>query len=72
MEPTPLAEDVNAQQKKVHEEKLKRYKKANGYIVTLFTITVEEESLQLILMLKSARDMWKKLSLSYEQKSKQR
>ena len=71
-EPASLAKDANAQQKKEHEEKLKRYKKANGYAIMLFVTTVEEELLQLILMLKSARDTWKKLSLSYEQKSEQR
>ena len=71
MEPTLLTDDANAQQKKEHEEKLKLYKKANGYSITLLTTTVEKEPLQLILMLKSARDMWKKLSLSYEQKSEQ-
>jgi hypothetical protein len=72
VEPAALADDATVQQKKKHEKKLKRYKKANGCAVTLLTTTVEEEPLQSILMLKSAREMWKKLSLSYEQKSEQR
>ena len=50
----------------------KLYKKANGFAVTLISTSVEDEPLQLILMYKTAREMWQKLSASYEQQSEQR
>lgn len=72
-EPNALAADATQQQRKDYEASLKKYKKANGYAITLLTTTVNEsEPLSLIQMLKSARDMWQKLSLAYEQQSEQR
>jgi hypothetical protein len=71
-EPAPLAEDANNQQKKDYDANLKSYKKANGFAVTLLSTTCEEEPLQLIVMFKTAREMWSKLQASYEQKSEQR
>ena len=71
-EPNALPADANNQQQKDYEAGLIRYKKANGFAITLLTTTVESEPLQLILMLKTAREMWDKLALAYEQKSEQR
>jgi transposase InsO family protein len=71
-EPAPIAADATNQQKKDYEASVKLFKKANGYAVTLLTTTVEDEPLQLILMFRKAREMWEKLSVSYEQKSEQR
>ena len=71
-EPNALPADANNQQQKDYEAGLIRYNKANGFAVTLLTATVESEPLQLILMLKTAREMWDKLALAYEQKSEQR
>jgi hypothetical protein len=71
-EPAPVAADATNQQKNDYEASVKLFKKANGYVVTLLTTTVEDEPLQLILMFRKAREMWEKLSVSYEQKSEQR
>ena len=68
----PLEIGASQQQQKEHETALKKYKKANGFTATLLTTTVEEEPLQLILMFRSAKDMWGKLLTAYEQKSEQR
>ena len=67
-----MAGDATNQQRKEHEASVKAYKKANGYAITLLSTTVEDEPLQLILMLKTAKDIWDKLQFSYEQKSEQR
>lgn len=72
VEPAPLAGDANNQQKKDYDASLKLYKKANGFAVTLLSTTCEEEPLQLIVMFKTAKEMWSKLQASYEQKSEQR
>ena len=56
-EPNALPADANNQQQKDYEAGLIRYKKANGFAVTLLTTTVESEPLQLILMLKTEREM---------------
>jgi hypothetical protein len=56
----PPAESAN-QQKKEHETACKLFKRANEYAVTLLSTTVEDEPLQLILMFKTARDIWDKL-----------
>lgn len=71
-DPGPLPDDATNQQKKEHDASLKAYKKANGYAVTLLSTTVDDESLQLILMFKTAKEMWNKLQSSFEQKSEQR
>jgi len=71
-EPDALPAEATNQQKKDHEASCKLFKKANGYAVTLLSTTVEDEPLQLILMFKTAREMWSKLQISYEQKSEQR
>ncbi len=72
VEPAVLPADASNQQKKEHEAALKAYKKANGFSVTLISTSVEDEPLQLIMMYKTAREMWLKLTASYEQKSEQR
>ena len=71
-QPDPLPADANNEQKKVFEANVLKYKKANGFAVTLLTTSVEDEALQLILMCRLAKEMWDKLCLSYEQKSEQR
>jgi hypothetical protein len=71
-EPAALAADATNQQRKEHEAAQKLYKKANGFAVSLVSTTVEEGPLQLILMYKTVREMWQKLTASYEQKSEQR
>ena len=48
------------------------FKKANGFAVTLLSTTLEDEPMQLIMMFKTAKEMWDKLAASYEQKSEQR
>lgn len=70
--PAGLPPDANNQQRKEHEALSKQFKKANGFAITLITTTVEDEPLQLIMMLKTAKEMWDKLGISYEQKSEQR
>ena len=50
----------------------KRYKKINDFGVTLISTCVEEEPLPLIVMYKTAREMWQKLTALYEQQSEQR
>ena len=71
-EPDPLPDDATNNQKKEYESSLKLYKKANGFAVTLLSTTVEDEPMQLIMMFKTAYEMWCKLAASYEQKSEQR
>ena len=71
-EPDPLPDDATNNQKKEYEASLKLYKKANGFAVTLLSTTVEDEPMQLIMMFKTAYEMWCKLAASYEQKSEQR
>ena len=68
-EPDPLPVDATEQQRKVFEASKKNHKKANGYGVSLITITADDELLQLVLMSTLAKEMWDKLCLSYEQKS---
>jgi hypothetical protein len=70
--PVPLLEEATNQQKKEYDASLKIYKKANGFAVTLLSTTVEDEPLQLIVMYKTAREMWDKFTASYEQRSEQR
>ena len=48
-QPDPLPADANNEQKKVFEANVLKYKKANGFAVTLLTTSVEDEALQLIL-----------------------
>jgi hypothetical protein len=67
--PVPLDNDATNQQKREFEEKLKKFKKANGFAITLITTTMEEEPLQLIIMFKSVKEMWDKLQTSHEQNS---
>ena len=71
-EPDPLPPNATNQQKKEYEVSAKLYKKANGFAITLLSTSVEDEPLQLIMMFKSAKEMWDKLAVSYEQKSEQR
>ena len=71
-EPDQLPAGATNQQKKDFEASAKLYKKANGFAVTLLSTAVEEEPMQLIMMFKTAKDMWNKLAVSYEQKSEQR
>jgi hypothetical protein len=71
-EPEPLADGATNQQRKDHEASVKLFKRANGYAVTLISTTVDDEPMQLIIMFKKAREMWEKLTASYEQKSEQR
>ena len=70
--PVPLPEDATNQQTKEHDASLKILKKANGFAVTLLSTIVEDEPLQLIVMYKTAREMWDKLTASYEQRCEQR
>ena len=70
--PVLLPEDATKQQKKENDASLKIFKKANGFAVTLLNTTVEDEPLQLTVMYKTAREMWEKLTASYEQRSEQR
>ena len=70
--PVLLPEDATNQQKKENDASLKIFKKANGFAVTLLNTTVEDEPLQLTVMYKTAREMWEKLTASYEQRSEQR
>jgi hypothetical protein len=71
-EPVQLQPNASNQEQKEYDTVLKRYKKANGYAVTLLSTTIEDEPLQLILMFKTAREMWNKLLTTYEQVSEQR
>ena len=64
--------DATNQQRKEYEASVKLYKKANGFAVTLLSTSVEDEPMQLIMMFKTAKEMWCKLAASYEQKSEQR
>jgi hypothetical protein len=57
-EPKQLQSDATNQQKEF-EASLKVYKKANGFAVTL--LTMEDEPLQLVIMFKTAKDIWDKL-----------
>ena len=66
-EPEPLPEGANNQQKK--KASLQLYKKANGFTDTLLSTSVEEEPLQLIMIFRTAKEMWCKLLTAYEQKS---
>ena len=70
--PGPMLADATNQQKKEYEASVKLYKKANGFAVTLLSTSVEDEPMQLIMMFKTAKEMWCKLAASYEQKSEQR
>ena len=67
-----FAGDATNQQNRVYKASVKRFKKANGFTITLITTYVEEELLQLIIMFKTAQEMWDKLQASYEQVSEQR
>ncbi len=71
-EPDPLEDGATNARMKEHDTALKTYKKANGYTVTLLSTSVEEEPLQLILMFRTAKEMWTKLLSTYEQVSEQR
>lgn len=71
-EPDQLRDDVTNQLKKECEASVKLFKKANGFAVTLLSTTLEDEPMQLIMMFKTAKEMWDKLAASYEQKSEQR
>lgn len=71
-EPDPLPVGATNQQKKDHEASVKLFKKANGFAITLLSTSVEDEPMQLIMMFKTAKEMWDKLATSYEQKSEQR
>lgn len=72
IEPVELAIDANDQEKKEYEVAKKLYKKANGFAINLLTTSMEDEPQQLVLMYRTAREMWTKLLSSYEQKSEQR
>ena len=66
--PVPFAADATNDQMKEFYASQKYYKQAKGLAVTLITTSVEEEPLQLILMLSTARETWSKRQLSYEQR----
>ncbi len=71
-EPDVLPADATNQQKKDQEARLKLYRKGNGFAVTLLSTTVEDEPMQLIVMFKTAKEMWEKLQATFEQRSEQR
>ena len=70
--PEDLPADASAEQTKSHTEKVRLYKRANGFAITLITTNVDDVLLQLILMLGTAREMRTKLETAYEQKPEQR
>ena len=70
--PEDLPADASAEQKKNHAEKLRLYKRANGFAITLITTNVDDVVLQLILMMGTGWEMWVKLETAYEQKLEQR
>lgn len=71
-EPAPLAEGASAADKKEFDAQRKLVRQANGFAITLLSTTVDDDVLQLILMFKSAKEMWTKLVTTFEQKSEQR
>ena len=70
--PEDLLADASAEHNRSYSEKLRLYKRANAFAITLITTNVEGAVLQLHLMLGNAREMWVKLETSYELKSEQR
>ena len=70
--PEDLPADASAEQNRNYSEKVRLYKRANAFAITLITTNVEEAVLQILLMLSTAKEMWVKLETSYEQKSEQR
>ena len=70
--PEDLPADASAEQKKSHTEKVRLYKRANGFAITLIITNVDDVVLKLIFMLGTAREMWVKLETAYEQTSEPR
>lgn len=66
------AEGATAAIIEAHNASMRKYKRANGYAITLLTTTVDDERLRLIEMHDTAKLMWDKLVGSFERVSEQR